>query len=104
MPGRDRAVLHERADLLRQEQQAQGVGHGRAGLADARGGLLLRQAVFLHQALIALGLLHGIEVLPLQVLHKGQLHNGAVVGLEHNDGHLAQARHPGRQRRSPAMI
>ena len=25
------------------EQQAQGVGHGRAGLADARGGLLLRQ-------------------------------------------------------------
>ncbi len=27
---------------------------------------------------------------------KGQLHDGAVVGLEHDDGHLAQARHPGR--------
>ena len=60
------ALLH----LGTQPQQPQSICHGGTGLPYPTGGFLLRQAVFLHQALIALGLLHGVEVLPLQIFNQ----------------------------------
>ena len=89
------ALLHQRAHLVRQVQQPQGVGHGAAGLAHPLGGLLLGQAVLLHQRAVALRLLHGVQVLPLEVLDHGQLHGLAVVGLDDHHRHLTQTRHPG---------
>ena len=72
-----------------------GVGHGGAGLAHPLGCLLLRHAVLLHQNLVALGLLDGIQILPLEVLNHGQLHGLAVIGFDDHGGHLRQSGHTG---------
>ena len=78
-----------------QLQQPQGVGDGAAGFADALGGLLLGHVVLLGQGLIPHGLLHGIQVLPLEVLDHGQLGGLPVVGLDDRHRHLLQACQPG---------
>ena len=54
-----------------------------------------RRAVFLQQPAHALGLLHGVQVLPLQVLHQGQHHGLPVVRVHDPGGKLAEACHTG---------
>ena len=76
-------------------QQTQGVGHGGTGTAHAAGGLLLGQTVALHQRLVALGLLDGVQVLALQVFDQRQLGGELFVGLDDADGNLLQTRQPG---------
>ena len=71
--GGDVAALHRRQDVVRQLQQAQGIGDGDAALADAPGNLLLRMAAELHEAAVAARLIDRIEVGALQVFHERQL-------------------------------
>ena len=88
-------VLHHGPHGGTQLQQAHGVGYGGPGLAHPLGRLLLGHVVLLHQRLVALSLLHGVQILPLEVLDHGQLHGLAVVGLDDDGRHLRQTRHPG---------
>ena len=90
------ALLHQRPHLFRQVQQPQCIGHGAAGLAHPLGGFLLRQTVLLHQRAVALGFLHGVQILTLEVFDHGQLHGLAVVGLDDHHRHLCQPGHPRR--------
>ena len=82
-------------DGLLQRQQPQGVGHGGAALAHGLAHGLLGQAEVLHQGLEAPGLLHGVQVLPLQVFHQRQLLGLPVVGLDDAHGHFLQSSQPG---------
>ena len=91
MSGGQLFLLHQGQHLLRQGQQTEHVGDGRAGLAHALGHLLLSQTVFLHQHLIALGLLHRVQVLPLEVLDQAKLHDLSVIRLDDNGGDLVQS-------------
>ena len=72
-----------------------GVGHGGAGFAHPLGALLLRQAKVGHQLLEAGGLLHGVQILSLEVFNQGQLHDLAVVCLDDQHRHLVQTGLPG---------
>ena len=85
-------VLHHGPHGGTQLQQAHCVGYGGPGLAHPLGRLLLGHVVLLHQRLVALGFLHGVQILPLEVLDHGQLHGLAVVGLDDDGRHL-----PGRR-------
>ena len=84
-------LLHQGQHLLRQGQQTEHVGDGRAGLAHALGHLLLGQAIVLHQHLIALGLLHRVQVLPLKVFDQAKLHDLPVIRLDDDGGDLVQS-------------
>ena len=95
------ALLHQLPHGRGEGQQAQCVGHGAAGLAYAPGGLLLGEAVAVHQRLEAGGFLHGVQVLPLEVLHHGQLSGLAVIGLHHQDGDFGETC---QTRRPPAAL
>ena len=88
-------VLHHGTHRRTQVQQPQGVGHHGAGLAHPLGGLLLREVILLHELPIALGLLDGVQILPLQVFDHGQLHGLAVVGFNDDGRHLVKPRHAG---------
>ena len=101
MPGGEDIRLHILRQLLRQGEQADGVGHRRAALAHLAGDLLLRHAVLLHQGLKAARLLHRVEVLALEVLDQTEFHRPAVVRLQHDDGNLFQ---PGLPRGAPAAL
>ncbi|MPM78825.1 hypothetical protein SDC9_125840 [bioreactor metagenome] len=57
-----------------QGEQAQGVGDGGAGFSKPPGRFFLRQAGRVHQLTDGGGLLHGVEILTLQVLDKGGQH------------------------------
>ena len=74
--------LQQQVHRVGQGQQAQGVGHGGAGLAHPLGDLLLGEAVLLHQGAVAGGLLNGVQILPLEVFNQAQLHHRAVVRLD----------------------
>ena len=78
MPRGELFLLHQVHDLRAETQQAQGIGHGRAGAAHAFGRLLLGKAVVLHQGFVALGLLNGVQILPLEVLDDSYLHRLSV--------------------------
>ena len=47
------------------------------------------------RVLVARRLLHGVQVLPLEVLDEAQLHDLPVVGLDDDGGDLFQPRLPG---------
>ena len=51
--------------------------------------------VLVHQRAETRRLLHGVQVLPLEVLHQGQLHDLPVVGLDDQHRDLFEARHSG---------
>ena len=68
MAGGEGPLLHQSEQILRQGQQTQGVGDGRAGFAHPICHLFLGEAVLLHQGLEAPGLLGGVQILPLEVL------------------------------------
>ena len=95
MSGGQIALFDEPLNLLREGQQAHGVGHRRAGLAHPLGGLLLGQAVVLDQGAVARRLFHGVQVLPLEVFNEAKLHDLPVVGLYYHGGDFGEARHPG---------
>ena len=88
------ALSHQFGGSRGEGQQAQGVGHGAAGFAHPLGSLLLGHVVGLNQGLEPGGLLHGVQVLPLEVFDHGQLGGLAVIGLHDNDGHFLKARQP----------
>ena len=77
----------QRSDLNPIEE-AQGVGHGGAGLAHPLRALVLGHAVLLRQHPVALGLLNGVQILSLEVFDHGQLGRLAVIGLDHDDRNL----------------
>ena len=96
MAGGEVALLNEPLDLLGQGQQPHGVGHRGAGFAHPVGGLLLGQAVVLDEAPVSRGLLHGVQVLPLEIFNEAQLHHLSVVGFDDGGGDFLQPRHAGR--------
>ena len=63
----------------RQAQQAQGVGHRRAVLADPLGHLVLGEVEAAHQVAVGLGLLDRVEILALDVLDQRHF-QGPVLG------------------------
>jgi hypothetical protein len=72
---------------LPQIQESQGVGHGGPFLAHLSGHLLLLEPQLLNQQLVGPGLLHRIEIGPLEVFHEGKFHHLFIYGLfdEHGD-------------------
>ena len=50
-----------------------GLGALLAGLADPPGGLLLGHVIGLNQRLVARGLLHGVQILPLEVVRQTEV-------------------------------
>ena len=71
-------------DLLREAQEAQGVGDRRAVLADPLGQLLLSPPELGEELLVGLRGLDRVEVLAQQVLNEGQL-DALRVGRVAND-------------------
>ncbi len=102
MPGGDLAPFQGLQDLLGKLKEPQGVGHGGTGLAHPLGHLLLGQAHG-QKGLVPPGLLHRGKVLPLEVLHQGQL-QGLLVGevTDHAGTSERPAIWAARKRRSPA--
>ena len=92
MTGAEAAVMEIVLRGGRKLEQAQGIGDGRAALAQAGGQGLLRQLEGLAQLLQGLGLFHGIEVFALQVLDKGGGHDFGIAHLAHMHGHPPEAR------------
>ena len=80
LAGGELPLAQQLPHLLRQAQQAERVGDGGAGLADAGGDLLLGQAELLLQGGVGLGLFQRVQVAALEVLDQGQLEQLAVVG------------------------
>ena len=91
MAGGQDALLQKAHHLGGQGQEPQGVGDGWPGFAHLLGHLLLGQAVFLHQGLIALGFLHRVQVLPLKVFNEADFHNFFIVRLDDDHGNLTEA-------------
>jgi len=73
----------------------------RPALAEHGRELGLGVVELVHQALVALGLLDGVEVAALDVLEHRVFERGAVVDLDDDHRHLVQAGHLGR---SPAPL
>ena len=76
-------------------QQPQGVGNGRAGFSHLLGGVLLGQAVFLNQCLIAQCFFHRVQILPLKVFDQRQLHGFPVIRLNDHCRDITQVCQPG---------
>ena len=93
--------FHQHADLGRQLQQAQQVGHRGARTADRIGGLRVGEVEFVDQALQRDGFLQRIEVFALDVLDQRHRDHGAVVDFAHHHRDLGQA---GQLRRAPAAF
>ena len=96
MSGGKPSVLHHGPHRLGQPQQAQGVGHGGAGLSHPLRALVLGHAVLFRQHSVALGFFDRVQILSLEVFDHGQLHGLAVVGLDDHHRNLCQPGHPRR--------
>ncbi len=92
MAGRERAFGKRPLDGVGQIQQAQGVGHRGAGLADALGDVFLREAGLAHQVAVALGLFDQVQVRALQVLDQRHFARLEVADLVQQRGDFRQAR------------
>src|ERR1700761_208414 len=68
----------------REVQQTQRVGDVRAGPADLTGELLVGGAEVVQQLLVRSGLLQGVKLLPVQVLHQRVAQQVGVGGLPHD--------------------
>ena len=105
MAGGDLALAQRLLHGVRQVQQPKRVGDVAAGLADGLAERLLGELEPGEQAMVAVGLVHRVEVLALQVLHQG---DGGGLGVRHfvdQRGDFVQPAAPAaRQRRSPATI
>ena len=88
---REPAVAEVALDSGRQFEQAQGIGHHGAALADLGGDFLLRELELLDELRVALGFLDRVEVLALQIFDERQFEHRAVVGLADDDGDFRQA-------------
>ena len=84
--GRDQHV----ADADRQFQQAHGVGHGGAVLADALRDVLLAHVEVLREAGVGLRLLDGVQPFALQVFNQRHLQHILVAGFADNDGNFLE--------------
>ena len=87
------AFLDQRADGLRQVEQAQQVRHRRARAADGLGGLLVRELELADQARERERLLERVQVLALDVLDEGERDGMLVVDAPQHRRDLVQARH-----------
>ena len=87
------ALLDERADRLRQVEQAQQVRHRRARAADGLRSLLVRELEFADQARERERLLERVQVLALDVLDEGERDGVLVVDAPQHRRDLVQARH-----------
>jgi hypothetical protein len=76
-------------------EQAQGIGDHDAAFAHFGRDLVLFELKLFDELRIALGFLDRIQVLALQVFYQSQFQDGAIVGLAHNDRHLAQTQELG---------
>jgi len=99
--GRERPVLDELQDLLRQRQQPRRIGDGGARLAHALRHIILRHAVHVLQGAVAFGLFDGVQVLALQVFDQRHLHGALLVGREDAHRHLLE---PGHTAGAPAAL
>ena len=88
-------------DRLRQPEQAERVGDGRAVSSEATGQLLLCPAKLREEPLIGLGRLDWVEVFAEEILDQPQLEGLGITGLSHDRGHAGQA---GLLRRPPAPL
>ena len=84
-------LFHHSLHTFIQLQQPEGIGDDRPAFGNTPGNLLLGQAEFLHQPLIGPGLLHGIQVLSLQVLNQGKLHDLLIIIFPDYDRHFLQS-------------
>ena len=94
--GTEFALLQQLLFVGGQVQQAQGVGHVGAALAQPLRQGLLGVAVAVHQVAEGLGLLQPGQVLALQVFDQRQLGQLPRVQLPHQSRHLFQPRGLGR--------
>ena len=78
-----------------QFQEPELVGNGRAFFAHAVCHLLLREAAFLHEALITHGHLNGIQVFPLDIFHNGHFQHALFRGVTNVCGNHVHAGHDG---------
>ena len=101
MAGGQAAGLQMFLHALGQPQQAQGVGHVAAALADDPGDGFLGAVEALDHHRVAARLFQGIEVGALDVLDDGDLEHLQVVELAHQGRDLMQA---GQLRRAPAPL
>ena len=94
MAGAQGCTLHQLPNLPGQLQQAQGVCHSAAGLSHTLGDVLLCHLKPLHELFVALRLFQRIQVLPLEVLNKGNFHGLLVGNFPDDDGDFVQPQHP----------
>ena len=95
MTGGEPVLLHQLGHRGGEIQQPEGIGDGAAGLAHTLGRLLLGHVIRLDEGSEAGGLLHGVQIFPLEVFNQGQLHDLAVVRLDDQHRHLVQTGLPG---------
>jgi len=93
--GGELPVRHQLLEGRGEVQKPHGVGHGAAGFAHTPCGLLLGHVIGLNQGLVTGGLLHGVQVLPLEVFDQAKFHHLAVVRLDDDGGDLLQVRQTG---------
>src|SRR6267378_2184892 len=88
---REPAFVEQRQHRRRELQQAERIGDGGAVATYRVRDVLLRQAEFREQALVAARLVHGREVVTLQVLDQRERQGGAVVHFALHGGDLLPA-------------
>src|SRR3989442_5973256 len=88
---RETAFMQQREHRRRQFQQAEGVGDRGAVATHRVRDVLLRQAEFREETLVAARLVHGREVVTLQVLDQREREGGAVVDFALHRGDLLPA-------------
>jgi len=103
MTDREQVLGDVTLDLRIEREEAQGVGHGGAGLAHPLGHLLLLEIEIPDETRIAVGLLDRVEPFPLQILDQADGGRRGIAGLdEARRMVLILSIWKARQRRSPA--
>ena len=93
VPGGEVTLLDEPLDLLGEGQKAHGVGNGGAGSAHPLGSFLLGQAIVLDEGAVACSFLHGVQVLPLEILDQSHRHGFLVGQFPNHHRHFVHAQH-----------
>ena len=90
MASGEQAFANHFQNIGTQSQKTKGIGHSRTGFAYLLGGILLGQAVFLHQGLVTQGFFHGVQVLALEIFNQCQLHGLFIIGFDDHSRNLPQ--------------
>ncbi len=97
MTGTQPAVGEQVLDPRWQRHQPQGVGDGRAALANPAGHLFVGQLEIFDELLVGSGFLQWRQILTMKVLDQGALDETKIIGVAHdgrNDRQTCSARRP----------